>query len=96
MSTISVSDLKKKPAKQWRASAKKSEVVVTSEGEPLAVLLPVDAATLQPTLSTLRSVRALRAQAALHKAAAENGTDKLTMDDIDSEITAARRARRTK
>jgi len=95
VSTISVTDLKKKPAKHWR-STKKQQVVVTSEGEPLAVLLPVDAKTLEPTLSTLRSVRALQARAALQKAAAENGTDKLTMADIDAEIAAVRRARRGK
>lgn len=69
---------------------------MTAEGEPLAVLLPVDAKTLEPTLSTLRSVRALQAQAALQQAATANGTDKLTMADIDAEIAAARRARRAK
>lgn len=95
VSTISVAELKKKPAKQWR-STKKEQVVVTSEGEPVAVLLPVNSKSLEPTLSTLRSVRALQAQAALQKAAAVNGTDKLTMDDIDAEITAVRRSRRPK
>ena len=93
MSTISVSDLKKKPAKQWRTSARKSQVVVTADGQPVAVLLSVNAQSLEPTLATLRSLRALQAQAALQKAAAENGTDQLTMDDIDAEIALARRAR---
>ena len=96
MSTISVSDLKKKPAKQWRNSARKNQVVVTSEGEPLVVLLPVDARSLGPTLSTLRSLRALQAQAALQSAVVKNGTDQLTMDDIDAEIAATRRARRAR
>jgi prevent-host-death family protein len=95
VSTISVTDLKKKPAKQWR-SAKKDQVIVTSEGEPVAVLLPVNSESLAPTLSTLRSVRAMQAQAALQQAAAANGTDKLTMDDIDADISAVRHARRAK
>lgn len=93
MSTISVSDLKKKPAKQWRTSARKNQVVVTSDGQPVAVLLSVNAQSLEPTLATLRSLRALQAQAALQKAAVENGTDQLTMDDIDAEIAVARRNR---
>jgi len=96
MSTISVSDLKKRPANQWRKSAKKSGVIVTSQGQPVAVLLPIDAESLEPTLSTLRSVRALQAQAALQKGAEKNGTAALTMADIDGEIAAARRARRRK
>lgn len=95
MSTISVTDLKKKPAKQWR-SAKRDQVIVTSDGKPVAVLLPVNSESLAPTLSTLRSVRALQAQAALQQAAAANGTDKLTMADIDAEVSAVRRARRAK
>ncbi len=96
MSTISVSDLKKKPAKQWRASARKNQLVVTAEGEPVAVLVSVDAKSLEPTLSTLRSLRALQAQAALQKSAMENGTSRLTMDEIDAEIAAVRRARRAR
>ena len=96
MSTISVSDLKKKPAKQWRTSARKNQLVVTADGQPVAVLLSVDAESLEPTLSTLRSLRALQAQATLQKSATENGTARLTMDDIDVEIAAARRTRRTR
>lgn len=94
MSTISVSDLKKKPAKQWLQSAGKDDLVVTAEGQPVAVLLRTDAASLEPTLATLRSVRALQAQAALQQAAAAKGTDQLPLSDIDAEIAAARRARR--
>ena len=94
MSTISVSDLKKRSAKQWAKSAKIRDLVITAQGRPVAVLLPVDASSLNPTLSTLRSVRALQAQAALQRASAANGTDKLTMADIDTEIATARRSRR--
>ena len=94
MSTISVSDLKKKPAKQWLRSVGKAGLIVTSEGQPVAVLLRTDARSLAPTLSILRSVRALQAQSALQKAAVPNGTAKLTMSAIDAEIAAARRTRR--
>ncbi len=50
----------------------------------------------QPTLSALRSVRALRAQRALQEVAGTQHTDRLTMAEIDTEITAARRTRRAK
>ena len=96
MSTISVSDLKKTPAKRWRTSARKNELVVTAEGEPVAVLLPVDARSLEPVLSMVRSVRALQAQAALQTAAKGNGTDEMTLDEINKEIAVARRVRRTR
>ena len=65
MTTISISDLKKKPAKEWRAAALKNQLVVTVKGEPVVVLLPVDARSLEPTLSLLCSLRALQAWATL-------------------------------
>ena len=94
MSTITVSELKRKPKEQWREVAKAGDLVVTEQGEPVAVLLPIDAKSLEPTLSTLRSVRALRAQAALQEAARQNSTHELTIAEIDEEIAAARQARR--
>lgn len=96
MSTITVSDLKKRPAKEWGKSAKKGDLVVMAQGQPVAVLLPVEADSVESTLSALRSVRALRAQAALQKSSAANRTDRLTVAEIDAEIAAARRARRAR
>jgi len=96
MSTISVSDLKKKPAKQWLKSVGKDDLVVTSRGQPVAVLLRIASASVESTRALVRSVRALQAQAALQQAAATNGTANLSRTDIDAEIAAARRALRRK
>ena len=65
MSTISVSELKKKPASQWLKSAGKDDLIITSKGQPVAVLLRLAAASVESTRSLLRSVRALQAQTAL-------------------------------
>jgi prevent-host-death family protein len=94
MSTITVSELKRQPTEQWREAARAGDLVVMEQGKPVAVLVPIDAQSLEPTLSTLRSVRALQAQAALQEAARQNSTHGLTMTDIDEEIAAAREARR--
>jgi hypothetical protein len=96
MSTISVSDLRKKPAKQWLKSAGQDDLVVTSKGQPVAVLLRIASASVESTRALVRSVRALQAQAALQQAAATSGTANLSMADIDAEIAATRRARRRK
>jgi prevent-host-death family protein len=96
MSTISVSELKKKPAKQWLKSASKDDLVITSKGQPVAVLLRIAAASVESTRSLVRSVRALQAQTALQQAAVSNGTADYSMSDIDAEIAASRRARRRK
>ena len=94
MSTISVSELKKKPAKQWLTSAGKDELVITSKGRPVAVLLRIAAASVDSTRALVRSVRALQAQSALQQAAAASGAAELSMSDIDAEIAASRRVRR--
>jgi prevent-host-death family protein len=96
MSTISISDLKKRTASQWRRSAKKGELIITFEGQPVAVLLPIDHESLGPTLSALRSVRALQAQSALQEAAKQNAAAALTMAEIDTEIAESRKSRRRK
>ncbi len=96
MSTISVSDLKKKPAKQWLKSAGREDLVVTSKGQPVAVLLRIASASVESTRALVRSVRALQAQAALQQASGVSGTANLSLSDIDAEIAASRRARRRK
>ena len=96
MSTISVSDLQKKPAKQWLKSASKDDLVITSKGQPIAVLLRIASASVESTRALVRSVRALQAQTALQQAAVGNGTADFSMSDIDAESAASRRARRRK
>ena len=96
MSTISISDLQKKPAKQWLKSADQDDLVITSKGQPVAVLLRIAAASVESTRALVRSVRALQAQSALQHAAAGSGAAELSKFDIDAEIAAARRARRRK
>ena len=86
----------KKPASQWLKSAAKGDLVITSKGQPVAVLLRISDASVKSTRALLRSVRALQAQAALQQAAAATGVARLSMSDIDAEIAATRRARRRK
>ena len=96
MSTISINDLEKQSAAEWLKSVDKDDLIVTSQGRPVAVLLPINAQSLDSTLSALRSVRAVQAQAALQKSADANGTSSLSMNDIDAEIIASRQTRHRK
>jgi len=94
MSTISVTDLKKKPARQWLQSAANGDLVVTSKGRPVAVLLRIATASVESAQSFVRSIRALQAQSAIQAGAASSGAAELSPSDINAEIAAARRARR--
>jgi prevent-host-death family protein len=96
VSTISVTELKKRPASQWLKSAGKGDLIITSNGRPVAVLSRIAAASVESARSLLRSARALQAQVSLQSAATANGTASLTLSDINAEIAAVRRARRRK
>lgn len=96
MGTITVTELKKQPAREWGKSAASEDIVVTANGEPVALLLGIDSSSVESTRMLLRSVRALQAQEALQQAAFANGTSELGSDAIDAEIGAARRARQQK
>jgi len=83
-------------ADQWLKSVDKDDLIVTSQGQPVAVLLPINAKSLEPTLAALRSIRAVQAQVALQQAADANGTSGLTMNEIDAEIGASRQTHHRK
>jgi prevent-host-death family protein len=94
MRFVSVRDLNTKPKEVWD-KAKEGDVIVTSNGKPVAVLTAVTEATLERQLRALRRSRALMALEDMQKAAAERGLDRWSDKRIDSEIQAVRKTRRT-
>ena len=93
MRFISVRELNTKPKEIW-AKIKDEEVVVTSNGKPIAVLSAVTEESLDKTLRAIRRSRALVAVEEMQKKSVKNGLDRLTDGEIESEIRAARRERR--
>lgn len=93
MKFVSVRDLRSKSADIWRDLPVEREMVVTSNGRPIAVLSAVTESNLEESLAAFRRVRAIEAVAALQRESVARGTDKLTEDDVDAEIAAVRSAR---
>lgn len=96
MKFLTVRDLRANSAAVWRDLATEHEMVVTSNGRPVAVLTAVNEGNVEESLRAWRRVRAQQAVAAIQQASVQNGTDHLTMAQIDAEIRQTRRARRTK
>jgi hypothetical protein len=94
MSTISVADLKKSSAVDLLQSASHDNVVITSEGQPIALVFGINGISIGTAETLMRSVAALRAQAALQEGARVNGLSELSAGEIDAEIMAARRQRK--
>lgn len=94
MKFLSVRDLRGNSARVWRELSSEREMVVTSNGRPVAVLAAVDESSVEQSLAAWRQVRATQAIADIQRESARKGADKLAMDDIDAEIKSMRQARR--
>lgn len=94
MKFISVRDLRGNSARVWRELPGEREMVVTSNGRPVAVLTAVDEGSVEQSLAAWRQVRSTQAIADIQRQSVQNGTDQLSMDEIDDEIAKVRQTRR--
>jgi len=94
MRFISVRDLRGKSAEVWKDLPAEREVVVTSNGRPIAILSSVNESNLEESLSAIRQARASEAVMSLQRRSVEAGADKTTMEEIDAEIKRTRARRR--
>ena len=93
MEFVSVRELRSRSAAVWRSLAREKDLVVTSNGKPIAVLSATTASTLEASLAALRRARAQLAVAAMQQRARETGADRLTLEEINAEIDAVRQTR---
>lgn len=94
MNFLSVRELRSKPAEVWSRLPVAREMVLTSNGRPIAILSAVTEETLEETLAAFRRARAVAAVTQMQLRSVELGTDTITAQEIDAEIAAVRRARR--
>jgi hypothetical protein len=94
MDTLTIRDLRNRPGAAQADLATKGELLLTSNGRPVALMLAVDGSTLDETVQALHLARAQLALRALRKQARDQGTSALPLSDIDAEIDESRRARR--
>ena len=73
---------------------KEGMLVITKDGKPRSILLTTSDETLMEDLRDCLYSRARRDLMKTQMAAAESGTSKFSMEEIDSEIQAARTARK--
>jgi hypothetical protein len=70
-------------------------MVVTSNGRPIAILSAVTEDTLEETLAAIRRSRAVAAVSEIQRRSIQRGTDAINPQEIDAEIAAVRRSRRS-
>ena len=95
MKFLSVRDLRGKSAEVWRDLPNEREMIITSNGRPIAILAAISESNLEESLAAFRQARAVEAVATLQRRSADQGTDKITMSEIDAEIKNVRKKRVT-
>lgn len=93
MKTVTIRDLRTRPKQVRQALLQEREAVLTANGRPVAVLIPVDAGNVDETLETLRRARGLEAVRAIRRRSHERGPGRLSTADIDAIIARVRRGR---
>ncbi len=93
MKFLSVRDLKTKSSQIWQELRDQKEMVITSNGRPIAILSSINENNLEQVLSAFRHVRVANAVASIQYDSVRKETDKLTLSEIDAEIKDARSKR---
>jgi antitoxin (DNA-binding transcriptional repressor) of toxin-antitoxin stability system len=93
MRFISVRELNTKPKEIW-SRIKEEELVITSNGKPIALLSAVTEKSLDKNLRAIRRSRAIIALEEMQRKSIESGLDRLTDAQIESKIQAVRKGRK--
>ena len=89
MRFVSVRKLRNQSASVWKVLSEEKDLVITSNGKPIALLSAMVEEDLEASLGAVRRARAQAASTALQQASLQAGTDRLSLEDINSEINAA-------
>jgi len=94
MRFISVREMNTRPKEIWE-KIKEEELVITSNGKPIALLSAVSEETLEKTIRMIRRSRALLALEEMQGKSLALGLDKMSDREIEAAIRSVRKIRRT-
>ncbi len=94
MQFVTVRELRSQSADLWKRLTAESDLVITSNGKPVAILSAVPPDGLEESLAALRRARAVAAVDAMQRQSAEAGRHRLSKAAVQAEIDAYRKERR--
>lgn len=93
MKFLSIRDLKTKSSQVWQELPNQKEMIITSNGRPIAILSSINENNLEQIISAFRRARATNAVASIQYESVRKGTDRISMDEINAEIKMVRSKR---
>lgn len=91
MQFVSIRDLRGNSSAVWKKLQTEREMVITSNGKPIAVLSAVTETNLEETLKAIRRSVAVASVNSMQEQSVRLGGDKLSLKEINSAIAAVRR-----
>ena len=95
MRFVSVRDLRLKPGDVWKLAKQEKDLIITSNGRPVAILTGINEENLEEELDAIHRARALVALESMHKDSVIKGTDRISSQEIELEIDAVRKENRS-
>ncbi len=77
-----------------REAARDEDLVLTSNGKPIAILVGIEESTLEETAQAIRRAKAQVAVSRMRRQAASKGLNRLPLSSINKEIGAVRAKRK--
>lgn len=90
MIAVSIREVQTEPDRVWAQLRESQNLVVTSEGRPLALLVNLETDDPEEVVASLRLLRARKAVERMRNAAAKRGLTEMTLDEINREIAVSR------
>lgn len=94
MKFVTIRDLRSKSRQIQNDLPKYKEMILTSNGKPIAIMTMITEESLEDSLSAIRRSRAIRAVTGLQLQSAKSGRYMMPAREIEVEIGEARKARR--
>jgi len=93
MRFVAVRDLRLKPGRVWERLDREREIILTSNGKPIALLTRINEEDFEKSVAAVRRARALMAMEEMQRASLVAGKNRMSDADIETEIEAVRRGR---
>ncbi|MFH1868642.1 MAG: type II toxin-antitoxin system Phd/YefM family antitoxin [Candidatus Omnitrophota bacterium] len=96
MKFITIRDFRSNSARIQRELPKEREMILTSNGKPIAILSAVSEDNIEGAIATIRRARSIEAVTAMQTQSLKANKDKISLNEIDEEITVVRKKRKSR
>ena len=96
MQFLTIRELSKSPKETLSRLAQDGKAVITNNGKPQALILKIDGDSFERTLSLLQKLEFSQNLTDMRLTSMRKGNSDITLDEINTEIKAVRKARQGK